>query len=197
MDLELERTAKLIQAARAGRRDAYEELFAAYRGDLERAMKHRLRPGASPRFDASDVVQETLADAVAHFVSFEHRGPGSFRRWLVRILENRLKMTLQRESAEMRDRAREVGLTSAAQGSIAEASATSPSAAAAKGEDRERIQRVLARLPRDHAEVIRLVKLRERSIAQVAHAMGRTENAVKKLLARALLSLRDELRDVP
>jgi RNA polymerase sigma-70 factor (ECF subfamily) len=200
LDLELERTRKLIEAARGGRREAYEELFRMYRGALERELHGRLRVRADARFDASDVVQEALADAVRGFDSFEHRGPGSFRRWLARILENRVRMMFQHARREKRDRAREVaqGLGNGTEIDRARsrlaASITSPSAAAAAGEERARVARALEQLSPDHRTVIRLVRLEQRTIAEAAASMGRSENAVKKLLARALLALRDALR---
>jgi len=204
MDLELERTAKLIEEARAGRRAASEELFRTYRDVLEKAMQRRLRAAGSPRFDHSDIVQEALVDAVAHFGDFEDRGQGSFRRWLLRILENRLRMALHREHAQKRDARQEVrpgrigGPESEGRPASALAgSVTSPSAAAAAGEERERIEAILARLSPDHAEVIRLVKMREMTLAETALRMGRTENAVKKLLARALLAMKVELGSEP
>ena len=200
MDLELERTARLIEEARAGRREASEELFRTYREVLERAMKRRLRRAPSPRFDRSDVVQEALADAVVHFADFEHRGQGSFRRWLLKLLENRLRMALHREHAQKRDSRLEAfpsGSGAAAVRPSLAASVTSPSAAAAAGEERELIERILHRLSPDHAEVIRLIKMRELTIAAAARRMGRTENAVKKLLARALLAMRAELGHPP
>ena len=204
MDLELERTARLIEEARGGRREASEELFRTYGEVLEKAMKRRLRDAPSPRFDTSDIVQEALADAVAHFGDFEHRGQGSFRRWLLRILENRLRMALHREHAQKRDSRQEVFPTAnrgprseTSPASALAASVTSPSAAASAEEERERIEGVLARLSPDHAEVIRLVKMREMTITAAARRMGRTENAVKKLRARALLAMRAELGSTP
>jgi RNA polymerase sigma-70 factor (ECF subfamily) len=197
MDLGLERTRDLIQAARAGQREAYEELFRAHRADLAREIANKMRARRSSRCERSDIVQQTLLDAVAHFDTFEPRGPGSFRRWLVRILENRLYMSVRRERREKRDARRDVQLENeSVAGSRREAtsgSTASPSFGAARREERERVRAALERLPAEHARVIRLVKLEELSIAVAAQRMSRSENAVKKLLARALLALRAEL----
>src|SRR5262245_37975510 len=92
MDLELERTRKLIEEARAGKREAYEELLRTYRADLERRLRGHVSPQLGQRVDSSDVIQEAVIDAVKGFDSFEYRGQGSFRAWLGRILENRLRM---------------------------------------------------------------------------------------------------------
>ncbi len=197
MDLELDETRRLVGAARSGSREAYEQLFRMYREDLERRARAHLGPRASG-IDASDLVQETLTDAVRGFERFEPRGAGSFRGWLARILENRLLQVVRAEKREKRDTAREEPLVqsggSAAAGTPrVQASATSPSQGAVRREEREQIEGALAALPPDQAEVIRLVKLEELRLDEVAQRMGRSENAVKKLLARALLRLRGEL----
>jgi len=188
MEPDSESTQRLFEQARAGRREAYEALFELHRPELDREVKRRLR-GRAARLDASDVVQEAFADAVRGFASFEPRGPGSFRGWLARIVENRLRMMLKAKRAAKRD----VELETALSSGIAPDSATSPISAAARSERAEEVERALSRLSPAHREVLRLVRLRERSIADAACAMGRSENAVKKLLARALLELREEI----
>jgi len=201
-DGELERTRRLIEEARAGRREAYEELFRIYSEELG-ARVQRLALPRGPRVAASDVIQETLVDAVRGFEAFEPRGPGSFRGWLGRILDNRVRMLANTLHAQKRDARREVNLrTGELSSSDAHdptpslaGSGTSPSGAAAIGERGEALERALAKLSRDHQEVLRLIKLHEHSIAETARTMGRSENAVKKLLARALLELRTALGD--
>lgn len=201
MDLELERTRQLIEAARAGKREAYEELFCTYREDLARRLRGRMPAELERRVDASDVIQEALVDAVKAFESFEYRGEGSFRAWLGRILENRLRMDFNFHLArEKRSARRETPLAqsgrseSGAQGALPPGDLTSPSNAAVGREERERLERALACMPEDHRSVIRALKFQGKSLAEVSHEMGRTENAVKKLLARALLSLSAALK---
>ena len=198
-DFDLEQTRRWIDAARAGQREAYEELFRLHREDLTREAR-RLGAGHG-RLDSSDVVQEALADAVREFDSFEYCGEGSFRRWLHKILENRVRTAWKHAHAQKRDARREVdwghptetavsGVDGVA--SLAD-SGVSPTAAARRREQECELSAALERLSPDHREVIRLVKLRELSLADVAGVMGRSENAVKKLLARALLELRGVL----
>ena len=51
----------------------------------------------------------------------------------------------------------------------------------------------LARLPADYREVFVLRSLEHVPIEQIAGRLGRSVNAVRKLWARALLALRQEL----
>jgi RNA polymerase sigma-70 factor (ECF subfamily) len=59
----------------------------------------------------------------------------------------------------------------------------------------QRVQDVLAQLPADQAEVIRLRIIADLSIEQVAVAMGRSAGAIKQLQRRGLIALRAVLRD--
>ncbi|MEW6744452.1 MAG: sigma-70 family RNA polymerase sigma factor [Planctomycetota bacterium] len=202
MDPEFESTRRLIEAARAGRQEAYELLFQTYRKELERRVQGRFPAKLQHRLEASDVVQDALTDAVRHFESFRYRGKRSFRNWLLRILENRIRMAVNFHLVRRRrDSGREVPLpdTSPAEskpsGPVLAASVTSPSDAAARRERQERLEQALNVLPRDYGEVIRRVRIQGQSLAEAAEAMGRSQNAIKKLLARALLRLRESLRE--
>ncbi|MBL8842287.1 MAG: sigma-70 family RNA polymerase sigma factor [Planctomycetes bacterium] len=191
-------TETLLKRARAGDAAAFEQLFALHGERLRRSARAKVPAALRGRIDDSDVVQEALVDAVTHLDSFEARGEGSFRRWLSALLRNRLLMTIQHcLGRKKRDARREQRLdsdtASKASGLRLASPQSSPSAAAMRGERRRQLERALATLPADYAQVLRLVRLEEKSIAEAAAAMGRTENAVKKLLARALLALRDAL----
>jgi RNA polymerase sigma-70 factor (ECF subfamily) len=202
MDAELDRTRTLIAQARAGERAAYEALFELHRAHLAQTLQRKFPAQLRNRVEVSDVVQESLLDAVRGFDSFEDRGAGSFRGWLARIAENRLRMTLKfHTERERRSVAREAPAalsgTHTHPGPIVVADATSPSSAAAGGEDNERLRRALTELSPDHAQVLQRVKLQGESISEVALAMRRSENAVKKLLARALLELSSKMGAQP
>ena len=73
-------------------------------------------------------------------------------------------------------------------------SQTSPSNAAARGEQVTRMMAAIARLPEDHRQVIVLRKIEERPADEVAMILGRSENAVGILLCRALKQLSEALR---
>jgi RNA polymerase sigma-70 factor (ECF subfamily) len=191
-------TELLLRRARGGDSTAFDALFRRHGERLRRTARGQVPTALRGRIDDSDVVQEALVDAVANLDSFEERGEGSFRRWLATLLRHRLLTTIQRAlGRQKRDPRRETRLRdlSSSRAPQLASSRTSPSAAAVRAESKEALEQALARLPADHAAVLRLVRLEEKSLAEAAAAMGRTENAAKKLLARALLSLRAELAE--
>ena len=61
----------------------------------------------------------------------------------------------------------------------------------------ERIERIVAALPDDYREVIRMTKVEGCDLREVAASMGRSESAVRKLMARALLRIGTVLRAPP
>lgn len=191
MERELEETRRLIAAARAGRREAFDILLQRYRGDLEQRVRHDLPHEVPGRLDRSDLVQDALMDAVRGFDRFEPRGRGSFRAWLARIADNRVAMALRDQHRLRRDVAREVAPNPSSFEPAT--SATSPSQGAVRNDERERLERALSNLPDEQARVVRLVKFEELPLATVAARLEKSENAVKKLLARGLLGLRAEL----
>ena len=58
------------------------------------------------------------------------------------------------------------------------------------------LAQALERLPKDYREVLILRHLEECAFAEVARRMGRTVESVKKLWARALPRLREELKEI-
>ena len=72
-----------------------------------------------------------------------------------------------------------------------------PSADAAENEEIERLEAALDRLDEDHREVIALVRIAGLPYGDAGARMGRTPDAVRKLLGRALLKLGAELEGSP
>ena len=76
-----------------------------------------------------------------------------------------------------------------------EADYVSPSRGLRREERLGRLQQALDRLSSDHRQVIMLARIRRLQVREIAGRMKRSENAVKKLLARALDELRKEFGD--
>jgi RNA polymerase sigma-70 factor (ECF subfamily) len=200
MDSSERDTRRLVDLAREGDVSACERLFRAYSAKLEAAIKREMNEPLRAKMDAADVLQETYLEALRDFATFEYRGKGSLYAWFRQISRNKIR-ELHRHFFRVRKRAAGREATRARrprgeteQGTVERhpASGTTPTGAARRREGAAEIALRLARLPRDYRLVISLVRIEELPISEAARVMGRSENAVKKLLARALEQLRAE-----
>lgn len=141
-----------------------------YELHFERVYAYAVRR-VRDRAEAEDVTAEVFQRALHNVRKFEWRGT-PFVAWLYRIAANEIIDRAKRS-------ARETGM------------ATEP--AAVEIEDVERramLFRMVDQLPDAQRDVIVKRFAEQRSIAEIAKEMGRTEGAVKQLQFRALETLR-------
>jgi len=162
-----------------------------------------LDPRLRGKFDPSDAVQQTLLKAHENLGQFRGQGEAELVAWLRRILANTLADALREFGRDKRDVAREQSLEAALQDSTRSLEAllcappSSPSQQAMRHEDLLRLARALDDLPDDQRTVVELHHLQERSVADIARALDRTEAAVAGLLRRGLKRLRQLLHADP
>jgi RNA polymerase sigma-70 factor (ECF subfamily) len=183
-----------LAAARAGSAEALGEALQACRGYLLLIAEKELDEDLRAKGGASDLVQETFVKAHRHFAHFQG-GTEELRAWLRRILLNHLAdfRALYRETCK-RQAAREVPL----QGDSSQGAAAvpdlgpSPSGQAMAHEEADEVRRLLDQLPEDYRTILRLRYQEERSFEEISRVMNRSENAVRKLWARALEGLHQQ-----
>ncbi len=156
------------------------------------------------KFDPSDVVQQTMLEAVRAWPQFRGRSEPELSAWLRTILARVLAHEARRYlDAGRRDLRREVSLeralaeSSARLGDAALAAGTSPSQHAIRHEAELRLAEALARLPDDYREVLLMRNIEGLSHEEVAGRMGRGTGAVRMLWVRALARLRQEMEPSP
>lgn len=131
------------------------------------------------RTDAQDLTAEVFQQALAGIGGFEWRG-APFASWLYRIAANAV-------ADHYRRRARE--------GATAPADPPVEDAGYEVVERRARLYRMVRGLPRDQRRVVELRFGEERSLKEIAAALGRTEGAVKQLQFRAIRTLRARMSE--
>ena len=178
-------TQELIRRAQSGDREAFDELVAFHRKELESFIGSRLGAALQGRFEVADVVQETLLKAFRSLSSFEWRGERSFPRWLVGIA-NHLILHLARKYRG----AERLGLQPEVPGD-----SDSPSRNLRREERFDRLQESLDRLSPEHREVIVLTRIEGLSVEEVSRRINRSPKAARQLLWRALRSLRKSFGD--
>ena len=130
------------------------------------------------RDQAEDLTADVFHSALKNLSSFEWRGV-PFAAWLLRIASNAIaergKRAAQLESIKSRE-SHEVD--SSDEGDLAEV------------EHRARLFKLVEKLPADQRRVITMRFAQQKSIAEIANDIGRSEGAIKQLQFRGLQALR-------
>ncbi len=160
----------------------------------------QVEPRLRAKFDPSDIVQQTLVEAVRGWPKFRGGSEAELAAWLRKILAHVLSHEVRRfGGAQRRDVGREVSLEQALAESSRRLGAapcspeSSPSERAGRHELELRLADALSRLPADYAEIILLRNVEGLSHEDAAQRMGRSAGAVRMLWVRALARLREEL----
>ncbi len=171
-----------------------------YRDYLRLLARLQLDTRLQGKLDPSDVVQETLLKAHQALDQFRYRSEAELVAWLRTILANVLADALRKYQAGARDVGRERGLEAALEESSRleawlAAEQSSPEEQAMRQERLFHLAVALAQLPEDQRRAVELRHLKGSSVAEVAEQMGRSKEAVAKLLLRGVARLREKLQD--
>jgi RNA polymerase sigma-70 factor (ECF subfamily) len=145
-----------------------------YRMHFDRVYAYVARR-VSTRADAQDLTAEVFQQALANLGRFEWRGV-PFAAWLYRIAANAVT---DHHHRTVRDQNVAPNPEPEEEHEIDERGAS--------------LYRAVRELPADQRRVIEMRFAEDRSIAEIARALGRSEGAVKQLQFRALGSLRARL----
>jgi RNA polymerase sigma-70 factor (ECF subfamily) len=185
--IEPDRTAALVGRAREGSADALEKLYGRCAPRLLALIRLRMGRSLRARLESRDILQATLLKSFQQISQLRQAETVSLMAWLAKIAENEIRDRADYHGRQQRDAAREQPLDEGA----ARLAAELPSALTRVilGERAERLERALEALSPDHREIILLRKLEERPFAEIAERLGRSEDACRMLLARALTAL--------
>ena len=171
--------AELVARAQQGDRVAFATLYEQYRPLVYRFLRRRL-DGADETVE--DLTEDVFVKLYEKLDRYVERGV-PFTAWLYRIAHNQLVdfvRTLPRHTAQSLDVVADV--------------AEHNSGAEYRGVlDRETLEPALARLTAEQRKAVELRFLQGMSVAETSAAIGRSEEAVKKLQARGLANLRRSL----
>jgi RNA polymerase sigma-70 factor (ECF subfamily) len=169
----------LIEAAQRDR-GRFSELYEA---NFERVYAYVVRR-VRDRDEAQDLTADVFHLALKSLPRFEWRGV-PFAAWLFRIASN-----------EIADRSKSVAKRRAHENLFHESDAGGGVAAGVEeAERRGRLFKLVERLPRDQSRVIAMRFAEDKSIREIATALGRSEGSIKQLQFRGLQNLRLRLGD--
>jgi len=179
--ISVKEAAVLVAQAQQGDQVAFATLYEQYRPLVYRFLRRRL-DGADETVE--DLTEDVFVKLYEKLDRYVERGL-PFTAWLYRIAHNQLVdyvRTLPRHTAQSLDVVADVPehQTGSEYRSVL---------------DRETLEPALARLTAEQRKAVELRFLQGMSVAETAAAMGRSEEAVKKLQARALANLRRSLTE--
>jgi RNA polymerase sigma-70 factor, ECF subfamily len=173
--------AELVALAQQGDQTAFVTLYEQYRPLVYRFLRRRLDGSDETVEDLTEDVFVKLYEKLDRYVE---RGL-PFTAWLNRIAHNQLVdfvRTLPRHNAQSLD-------------VVADVPEQQTGSEYRSVLDRQTLEPALARLTAEQRQAVELRFLQGMSVAETAARMGRSEEAVKKLQARALANLRRSLAE--
>jgi RNA polymerase sigma-70 factor (ECF subfamily) len=174
---------------------------------LLRQLEPELRAGltiSAPwrrSLDPDDVLQVSYLETFLRISTLRDRTPSGLQAWMRRLVQNNLKDAIRALERDKRpDAKRRVTVGQSGQsartllGMIAADAPTAGLRASLK-EQVSDLQGAILRLPASYRTVVQSVDLEERSVAEVAKELGRSQGAVHLLRSRAHDRLAELLRE--
>ena len=177
---------ELLEQAKAGSPEALNRLYERCAGRLLALIRLRLGKDLRSRLESRDILQATLLKSLEHLNDLNGNETRSLMAWLARIAEHEIRDCADFHHRQRRDAARESALDDAAPLPALTRSALSR---VILNEQAAQLETALESLSETHREVIVLRKFEELSFAEIATRLGKSEDACRMLLARAMTVL--------
>jgi RNA polymerase sigma-70 factor (ECF subfamily) len=171
-------------------------LLLQYYDRLVRHIQRQLPTGLRGLLHPEDILQQTYVKAFSNILKFEPKSEHSFYSWLKTIADRQLLDAQRRRQRERRAKKGSKKTSDTWASTLLDQIAANTSTIGRGARRKEAInalQVAVASLPEDYRQVVQLRFIEERSLAEVAEEMDRTEDAVRGLIHRAKKKLRDML----
>ena len=197
-----EEVKRLVSMAQEGDAEALNELFTRYYHVLVQTARRRLGPRLKAKEEPDDLAQTTFREATRDFKAYSYRGEGSLLRWLIQIMQNKIRDRAEFYSAGKRDLSRERSLNPTQSKEAENQKPIDPMSAdltvtmrVQRVENFEILRDAMSELSEDHRRAITLVFFQGLSLREAGERMGgRSEDAVRMMLRRAEGRLGDLLK---
>jgi RNA polymerase sigma-70 factor (ECF subfamily) len=191
-----DKTRHLVALAKEGDKSALNRLCNAYGTRVLWIVRLRMGKELRTQLESMDLVQDAFVSVLKDLGKFTYKNEGDFLRWLSRIAENRLRGHLQRLHANKRDIRKEVRLNNRRRitedsfvAALEAVDTTTPSAIMSKKEEFDKLARAIEALTPQYKEVILLTKIEGLSYKEIGDRLGKSSEAARKLVSRALEAL--------
>lgn len=186
--------ASLLRLAREGSQDALNELFEDLAPRLLSFIRLRLGPNLRMQIESQDILQITLLKAFNNLESFEGSRSSSLGGWLAAIARNEIQDQVDYFRRQRRDVTLQVPLGPALENLREQLS--SVVTRLQTRERQQRLERALEELKPEYREVILLRQYEELSFAEIGLRLGKSPDACRMLLARAIAALSRAMDDL-
>lgn len=186
-------TADLLARARAGSPDALNIVFERTSARLLTYIRLRMGRDLRSKLESRDILQASLLKSFQKIGDFRGTETRSFMAWLAKIAEHEIRDRVDYAHRQRRDASREEPLDEQA---TLPALTRSALTRVILGEDVKRLEEAMDRLSPDHRDVILMRRFEELSFGEIARRTGRSEDACRMLLARAMTALTLQLSEM-
>jgi RNA polymerase sigma-70 factor (ECF subfamily) len=191
-----QKTQELVALAQEGDQSALNRLYRVYAERVRWMVRFRMSKELRSKLESMDIVQDTLIHALRGLDDFTYKNEGDFVRWLSKIAENELRGSLRKLHADKRDIRKVVrfdydGPTTSGRydGMPTPVDATTPSVIMSKRDELARLEKAIDSLKPEYREVVIQTKIDGLSYNEMGQRLGRSDEAVRKLVSRAMAEL--------
>jgi RNA polymerase sigma-70 factor, ECF subfamily len=180
-------------------RSTLAQLLEQYRPFLRIAAERALDGAMKARCDASDIVQQTMVEAIKDFDGFAGHTEPEFSAWIKRIHRHNVIEVLRRHVGADKRSLRHEQRLFVAEGTVSfcwnepAAQQSSPSQRMIRGEKALRLASLLELLPDAQREAVALRHLEGLSLEEIAGRLERSVPATAGLIKRGLQALREKM----
>lgn len=189
-------TQRLVTLAKEGDQASLNKLCEVYNERVLRIIRMRMGPELRSKLQSMDLVQDAFISAIRSMDNFTYENEGDFLRWVSRIAENRIRDNLENLHAQKRDIRREIPLntnSSTTQDTFVGISGPvdimTPSLVISNREDLDRLEKAMQKLKPEYRKAITLTKIEGLSYEEAAEQLGKSPDAMRMLLSRAMAAL--------
>jgi RNA polymerase sigma-70 factor (ECF subfamily) len=179
-------TIDLLRRAKAGSPEALDLLYQRCAGRLLSYIRLKMGRELRARLESRDILQTTLLKSFTHLDELDASETGSLMAWLARIAENEIRDRADYQQRQRRDAAREVPMPDDAPFRAPVRSALSE---VILNEEALELETALEELSPAHRDIILLRKFEELPFREIARRLGKSDDACRMLLARAMTAL--------
>ena len=184
---------ELLDQAKSGSPEALNRIYERCAGRLLAFIRLRLGRDLRSRLESRDILQATLLKSLEHVSDLKAQETRSVMAWLARIAEHEIRDCADFHHRQRRDAARETPLDDDAPLPALTRSALSR---VILDEEATRLEQAIESLSPAHRDVILLRKFEELSFSDIAQRLGKTEDACRMLLARAMTALTLKMSEI-